>query len=144
MFIDTSKVQNTAPEKMWITKGGIVHQQGIIRTVDYDPITPDTTLTIGEETYVAKIHAIVDVTINTKTTKMINHYHKWTITLPAQEGLSEEGTFVGTNIWTLSTEPSLSFIGHGVLQGTGAFEGTTLKLSAEFPPSFAFTGYLLP
>jgi len=144
LTINTAKVNNTPPEWMKATEGGIIQQRGIIRTVDFDISEPGSTLTIGADTYVVAIHAVVDITINSKTTQMINHYHKWTITLPVQEGLDEEGMFMGTNIWSLSTDPTLSFTGHAVLQGSGAFEGQTLKLSVDFPPSPNFMGYLMP
>jgi hypothetical protein len=146
LFIDVSKVQNTAPEKMWTTNGGIVHQRGIIRTVDFNLDTPGATLTLGSETYVVEIHAVVNVEINTKTSTQINHYHKWTLRLPTQPGLAESGEFVGTNYWALTTAPLVKFTGHAVLKGSGAFEGQILKLSVDFPntPSFNFAGYLIP
>lgn len=143
LLIDINKVQNTIPEKEWITEDGILQQRGIIRTVDFDINEPGATLEIDGEVYVISIHAIVDVKIDLATNNMINHYHKWTITLPVQDGISEEGQFVGTNIWKLTFVPSFSFTGHGVLQGSGAFEGQTLKLTIN-PVTLNYEGYLMP
>ncbi len=143
LVIDITKVQNTIPEKQWITGGGILQQRGIVRTVDFNSVNPGATLELNGVTYAVSIHAIVDVKIDIETGNMINHYHKWTITLPVQDGLSQEGEFVGTNIWKLTFVPSFSFTGHGVLQGSGAFEGQTLKLTVN-PATNNFEGYLMP
>ncbi len=143
LTIKTSAVQNTLPEKTWTTEGGTIHQQGIIRTVAYDAVNKWVTLKIGEVTYVGAIHAVVDTMKNTETSLFINHYHKWTISFPVQTGLAQSGEFVGTNVWTAETNPTY-VQGHAVLQGNGAFEGQTLKIAMEYPPSMGWYGYLIP
>jgi len=134
--LSISGAKDLPVEKEWTTEGGIVHQQGIIRTAV-------ATIKIGEVTYVGAIHAVVDKMTNTKTSLATNHYHKWTISFPVQTGLAQSGEFVGTNVWTYETNPTY-LQGHAVLQGSGAFEGQTLKIEVEYPPSIKWYGYLIP
>jgi hypothetical protein len=72
---------------------------------------------------------------NTETGMLINHYHKWLITFPVQAGLLAEGAFEGTNIWTTEplpeATPPINYVGHATLQGSGGFEGQTLKISVD-------------
>ena len=148
LTIKTSGVQNTVPEKTWTTEGGIIQERGIVRTVAYDPVNKYVQLKIGDVTYVGTIHAVVDTMKNTEIGMFINHYHKWLITFPVQAGVTVESSFEGTNIWVSEplpgATPPFSIEGHATLQGSGFFEGQTLKIATEFPPSPTWNGYLIP
>ncbi len=139
LYINVKKAVDSAPEKVWASDDGIIHKQGIIRTVavgtspnynvvlsiqGQDPISGGT------------VYAVVDLMENTKTGLLTNHYHPWIIAF-------EGGTFEGVNTWTWDKIPllPLDFDGHAVLQGTGAFEGQ--KLSIQMATSTTWSGYLL-
>ena len=151
LTVRTAAAQNTLPEKVWTTDGGIKHEQGIIRTVPLEsmagnPPAPvkNVVLKIDGVPIYGIIYAVVDVMTNTKTGVMTNHYQKWIITFPVQTGVPVEGSFEGVHTWSIDTTPTISGQGHAVMQGSGGFEGQTLMLKMEFPPMpVVWNGYLL-
>ena len=138
VYINVKKAVDSAPEKMWTSDDGIIHKQGIIRTVDAGTANNNVALTIQGQDPISggTIYAVVDIMENTKTGLLTIHYHPWIIAF-------DEGTFEGINTWTWDKIPllPLNLDGHAVLQGTGAFEGQ--KLSIQMDTSTTWSGSLL-
>ena len=119
------------PERDWVTKGGIWQARGAQE--DYFPIT----LTIGSDVYTNGYSSnFVSSFFNFKTKSVITRGPAvWTFT-----GIGE---FRGNLEMKLSAIDGYYSI-HGVLFGSGDFEGQMLMLSYEGPPIGAvWTGYCL-
>ena len=139
LTIRVPAVENTDPERTVISDDGITHQFGIIRTVPLESMvgdvpTKNVALKIDGVPIYGTIRAEVNVKIDPNTGVTSTHYLKWLITFPVQTGVEVEGAFEGVHTYFIDTTPSLSIVGHAVLQGSGGFEGQTLKLSVEYPP----------
>ncbi len=137
--IRTAAVQNTAPERTVTSDDGITHQFGIIRTVPLESIVngnpvKNVVLKINGAPIYGTVRAEVNVMIDAKTGVTTTHYLKWLITFPVQTGVTVEGAFEGVHTYFIDTTPSVSVVGHAVLQGSGGFEGQTLMLKVVFPP----------
>ena len=143
--IRTAAVQNTAPERTVISDDGITHQFGIIRTVPLESTVPmgnppvptvvkNVALKINGVPIYGTVYAEVNVKIDPNTGVTSTHYLKWLLTFPVQPGVEVEGAFAGVHTYFIDTTPSISVVGHAVLQGSGGFEGQTLMLKVVFPP----------
>lgn len=117
------------------TPSGIMHVKGAERTAV-------AKLKIGSDTYIGTIHVDLDYEVNPITMTTTQFYHKMRMTFPAQFDLEEEGVFEGVLKWTASYNAPWvglkSVIGatlsmHGVLQGSGGFEGCTLLVDLDAP-----------
>ena len=119
-----------------LTPSGIRHVNGAVRTAT-------ATLIIGTVVYTGSVRVDLDYIVNPIKGTTTQHYHKMTMTFPVQTGLAQEGTFEGVLTWTAElANPIATLAGHAVLQGAGAFEGQTLKLS-NMHTGGPFTGWLL-
>ena len=139
LYVNVKKALDTDPVKVWTSDDGIIHKQGIIRTVAIGTSPAyNVVLSIeGQEPIRGgTIYAVVDLMENTKTGLLTNHYHPWIVAF-------EGGTFEGVNTWTWDKIPllPLNFDGHAVLHGTGVFEGQ--KLSIQMDTATTWSGYLL-
>jgi hypothetical protein len=143
--VRTAAVQNTAPERTVISDDGITHQFGIIRTVPLEStvdvgnppvptVVKNVVLKIDGVPIYGTVRAEVNVMIDPNTGVTTTHYLKWLITFPVQTGVAVEGAFEGVHTYFIDTTPSISIVGHAVLQGSGGFEGQTLMLKVVFPP----------
>ena len=123
-----------------ITPSGIMHVTGAERTAT-------ALLTINSVLYTGSIAIDLDYIINPLQGKLSNHYHTIMMTFPSQNDMTEEGSFEGVLTWTAdlgSTPGSIdptTIVLHGVLQGSGAFEGYTLHLIWE--PQFVDSSWAL-
>jgi len=112
------------------TPSGIMHVTGAERTAT-------ALLTINSVLYTGSIAIDLDYTVNPLQGRLTNHYHKIMITLPIQNGMTEEGSFEGVLTWSadLGAEPGTlnpaTLDLHAILQGSGAFEGYKLHLIWE-------------
>jgi hypothetical protein len=135
----TSNQVTGLPEKEWTTDGGIIHQQGRLRT-------GVITLTIdGQAPLVGVLSELMDFTTNTKIGELKACAHKCVFTFAG-------GSFEGVKTLRMTSDPVTKAIleqeQHAVLQGSGAFEGCTLMLSQDWeltspPVPKVYTGFLL-
>jgi hypothetical protein len=128
---------NSEPEKEWETEGGIVHEQGIVRTGNVMLNIEGQVPLIGTET------EVMNIVENTKTGRTVVHSQKLVFTF---EGGYFEGVKQSEEFNALPLEFTLEQ--HAVLQGFGAFEGQTLMLTQYWslemwPNPPVYEGYLL-
>jgi len=128
---------NSEPEKEWETEGGILHEQGIVRTGNVMLNVQGQAPLIGTEM------EALDIVENTKTGKTVVHSQKLVFTF---EGGYFEGVKQSREFNALPLEFTLEQ--HVVLQGFGAFEGQTLMLTqywslAMWPNPPVYEGFLL-
>jgi hypothetical protein len=128
----TSNQVNGTPEA-WTTDGGITHSM-------YTR-TGTITLTIdGQAPIVGTLSEVAHSMINTKTGKFVgqNFDCVWTFTGGSFEGTKQTRITADANGKYLTLEQ------HVVFQGSGVFDGYTMKLTQEAPPfPPIYTGSLL-
>ena len=121
----TSGAFSGLPEKIWTTDGGIIHSQGQIRG-------GVVTLTIGQGPAIVGTYSENgDSITNTKTHEMIINFNKMVVTFPG-------GSFEGAKTARFTSEirngvpVTIAQEQHAVLQGSGIYEGQTLKISQDW------------
>ena len=131
IFIPLGPVQTGGTTN--ITPSGIIHVTDAERTAN-------AKLQIGSVWYVGSIKVSLDYVVDPIKGTTTQHYHKMTITFPIQNDLIAVGVFEGVATWTASY--NAPWVGtqsvipttldmHGVLQGSGGFEGYTLHIIIE-------------
>ena len=138
--VRTAAVSDTTAERIVISDDGITHKFGIIRTVPLESTVnnapvKNVALKINGVPIYGTVYAEVNVKIDPNTGVTSTHYLKWLLTFPVQPGVDVEGAFEGVHTYFIDTTPSISVVGHAVLQGSGGFEGQTLMLKVVFPPA---------
>ena len=128
---------NSEPEKEWETEGGILHEQGIVRTGNVMLNIQGQVPLIGTE------REAMNIVENTQTGRTVVHSQKLVFTF---EGGYFEGVKQSTEFNALPLEFTLEQ--HVVLQGFGVFEGQTLMLTqywalAMWPNPPVYEGFLL-
>ncbi len=119
VVLKTSGSKIADPEKAWVTDGNISHTFGGIRG-------GPATLKIGANpTITGTYEETSDFNVNQKTHEMIGTFHKMLCTFP---GGSFEGTKVARMVLDPVTHLQIAMEQHAVLQGSGIYEGQTLKI----------------
>lgn len=122
VFGTTNIITDETEAKIVTNPNGIVHVWGAVRTAD-------ATLKIGDGPILTgSVRVDLDY-IKYPDLTTIMRYRKITVTFQTQDGLDQEGTFVGTLTWKadLKDFPN-TFSSHATLQGSGGFEGYTMHL----------------
>lgn len=116
----------TSTEKMWITNGDIRQQKGVVNEGTIKLYIPETAST---PTYTFELynvaHSTRDMDEPTPHTFLVNASWRYIVNGEVV------GTFEGRIDWNLYSPQ----IAHGVLQGTGIFEGQTLRFWVQYPPT---------
>ena len=125
VFATTNVFTDETEAKIVTNPNGIIHVMGAVRTAD-------ATLKIGDGPILAGPLRVDLDYIKFPDITTIMRYRKMTITIPAQFGLDQEGTFVGTFTWTADlTNFGGTFNSHASFQGSGGFEGYTMHIDKE-------------
>jgi hypothetical protein len=121
----TSGHNISPPEKTWTTDGGIIHSIGGVRG---GPVT----LKIGTgPTITGTYSESGNMVTNTKTHETIVNFNRMVCTFP-------DGSFEGAKTAKITSAlingamTTVAQEQHGVLQGSGIYEGQTLKIEQDY------------
>lgn len=113
-------------EKTWDTNGGIRQMQGVVNVGTINLYIPETAST---PTYIFDLYNVYDRTgdidAGIPITIRVNATWRYIVNNEIV------GTFEGQIEWNFNSPQ----IAHGLLQGTGFFEGQTLRFWVQFPPT---------
>jgi hypothetical protein len=114
----------TSTEDQWTTNGDIMQKQGVVNEGTVQLFIPNTAST---PTYIFKLYNVYSQTNNINSVPNVVFYPPYTIRVDAKWIYSEngvvKGTFEGQINWNINSPGDA----HGLLHGTGIFEGQTLK-----------------
>ena len=108
----------TSIEKEWFSDG-IVHRKGVVNQGTIRLYIPDTA---SSPTYTFSFYNVFDVSVDTEDTN-----GPYTIRVDAMWKYSEGGAVVGTFEGQINWNMNSPHVAHGLLQGTGIFDGQTLR-----------------
>jgi hypothetical protein len=114
----------SAPEKTWTTNGGIAQSRGIVNTGTVSLYIPDTA---SSPQYIFNLYNVYDFTRDQAT-------GLWVLRVDAQWRYEVNGELLGTFEGQINWNYPDA---HGVLHGTGVFDGQTLMFwrDTAYPPT---------